>query len=348
MAEFPDDASKAIKEHPLCNDLRDLRESLRGLQQVYVSTSQSDSSSIDISLSPLEELLIRLARHPVAYVLEVKNDYISVKLGQVAKHIRDHEKGSFDYQRYRALLSLVIEEESSDSAIWRSVIVLIQRPSTAPASRSTTISSLEQTPYAYSSGGLESTSEYRENLNPVLQQELRPSLRIDVPDFVKDVFRQVSPLEKLAVNAFEHCQRMKEPAYKAGKGWTEWPQIPAQKEVRKFLEKIVACLISFAEKENGHVTHVRRRINTQPDEILAGSSTSRKMDTDVVIDNGQCTNNPPHLKNILVVKELKSNPDKNNHEDTFIDLAQYAREVFRAQDRRFVLGFTLCGSMIRL
>lgn len=51
---------------------------------------------------------------------------------------------------------------------------------------------------------------------------------------------------------------------------------------------------------------------------------------------------------ILVAGELKSNPIEDGQEPAWLDLATYAREVFRTQDRRFVLGFTLCGSRIRL
>ncbi len=46
--------------------------------------------------------------------------------------------------------------------------------------------------------------------------------------------------------------------------------------------------------------------------------------------------------------ELKSNPIEDGQETAWLDLATYAREVFRTQDRRFVLGFTLCGYMMRL
>lgn len=47
--------------------------------------------------------------------------------------------------------------------------------------------------------------------------------------------------------------------------------------------------------------------------------------------------------------ELKSNPDLDRSSKTWRDLARYAREALTAQDtRRFVLGFTLCGSVMRL
>lgn len=51
---------------------------------------------------------------------------------------------------------------------------------------------------------------------------------------------------------------------------------------------------------------------------------------------------------MLVTGELKSNPPEDGRETAWLDLPTYAREVFRTQDRRFVLGFTLCGSKMRL
>jgi hypothetical protein len=49
-----------------------------------------------------------------------------------------------------------------------------------------------------------------------------------------------------------------------------------------------------------------------------------------------------------VTGELKSNPVEDRQETAWIDLATYSREVFKLQDRRFVLGFTFCGSIMRL
>ena len=47
--------------------------------------------------------------------------------------------------------------------------------------------------------------------------------------------------------------------------------------------------------------------------------------------------------------ESKSNPNHDLDSNTWRDLGRYVREVFIAQDtRRFVLGFTLCGSIMRL
>ncbi|KAL5398112.1 hypothetical protein PMIN03_012809 [Paraphaeosphaeria minitans] len=52
---------------------------------------------------------------------------------------------------------------------------------------------------------------------------------------------------------------------------------------------------------------------------------------------------------ILIPGELKSNPLDDKASKAWLDLGRYAREVFAAQpSRRFGLGFTLCGSRMRL
>lgn len=56
-----------------------------------------------------------------------------------------------------------------------------------------------------------------------------------------------------------------------------------------------------------------------------------------------------HWSRILIPGELKSNPSADKASKAWLDLGRYAREVFAAQgSRRFVLGFTLCGSLMRL
>jgi hypothetical protein len=52
---------------------------------------------------------------------------------------------------------------------------------------------------------------------------------------------------------------------------------------------------------------------------------------------------------VLVIGEHKRNPDEDGSIATLVQLAGYATEVFGSQpDRRFVPGFTICGSLIRL
>jgi len=47
--------------------------------------------------------------------------------------------------------------------------------------------------------------------------------------------------------------------------------------------------------------------------------------------------------------ELKSNSSADTAAKAWLDLGRYAREVLAAQDtRRFVLGFIVCGSLMRV
>jgi hypothetical protein len=51
----------------------------------------------------------------------------------------------------------------------------------------------------------------------------------------------------------------------------------------------------------------------------------------------------------MYIGEHKSNPNEDRSLKTLVQLAGYAREVFGSQpDRRFVPGFTICGSVMRL
>ena len=87
----------------------------------------------------------------------------------------------------------------------------------------------------------------------------------------------------------------------------------------------------------------------QPNQHLSGSNTRQKLD--VGFANNIKINESPRYdwSQILVPGELKSNSNADRHNNTWLDLARYVRHVLTAQDtRRFVLGFTLCGSIIRL
>ncbi|KAL9597959.1 MAG: hypothetical protein Q9219_004790 [cf. Caloplaca sp. 3 TL-2023] len=51
---------------------------------------------------------------------------------------------------------------------------------------------------------------------------------------------------------------------------------------------------------------------------------------------------------ILVAGELKNNPGQDRYAKAWVELATYAREVLRTQDRRSMLGLALYGSRVRL
>jgi len=81
---------------------------------------------------------------------------------------------------------------------------------------------------------------------------------------------------------------------------------------------------------------------------VQGSTVDHKLDIGFADNPNAGVNSKCRWSQILVPGELISNPlaDKAL---AWLDLSRYAREVLAAQDsRRFVLGFTLCGSLMRL
>ncbi|KAI9766861.1 MAG: hypothetical protein M1839_004748 [Geoglossum umbratile] len=106
-----------------------------------------------------------------------------------------------------------------------------------------------------------------------------------------------------------------------GAGWRDWPKDAQEKEVLEWFKKLIDMFLE---------------IHSQ---------------LDIGFANGMKTNEslPYDWSQILVPGELKSNPNADRRTDTWLDLARYARHVLTTQDtRRYVLGFTLCGSIMRL
>jgi hypothetical protein len=71
---------------------------------------------------------------------------------------------------------------------------------------------------------------------------------------------------------------------------------------------------------------------------------------DIFLASASALPNSEHdWSNVLIIGEHKSNPNEDRSVKTLVQLAGYAREVFGSQpDRRFVPGFTICGSVMRL
>ncbi|KAF2174352.1 hypothetical protein K469DRAFT_614801, partial [Zopfia rhizophila CBS 207.26] len=90
-----------------------------------------------------------------------------------------------------------------------------------------------------------------------------------------------------------------------------------------------------------------------PNKPIPGSVSKRKLDVGLAYNpNNELEDSDRQScdwSHILIPGELKSNSREDNYSSTWLDLLRYAREIFSAQDtRRFVLGFTLCGSTMRL
>lgn len=111
--------------------------------------------------------------------------------------------------------------------------------------------------------------------------------------------------------------------------------------------------------EYGERVAARRQFYQGPVSYLEGSPIKRKMDVGIAArhrkskgdEGGVGEKSDALISNwteILIIGELKRNPTEDGQTPVWLDLATYAREVFRTQDRRFVLGFSLCGPIMRL
>ncbi|KAF3076559.1 hypothetical protein CFAM422_001101 [Trichoderma lentiforme] len=82
-----------------------------------------------------------------------------------------------------------------------------------------------------------------------------------------------------------------------------------------------------------------------------GTTANRMMDIGYVgyVDSDEVLDLKHHWSYVMMVGELKDSPKTDNRSGSWIHVARSAREVLAAQDDRwFVLGFTLCGSLMRL
>jgi len=175
-----------------------------------------------------------------------------------------------------------------------------------------------------------------------LQMELGTSLYIGVPGFEDAFFGGVTNLQSIAKTVFEKCQEGDDPLFNKKKsGWQGWPSSANETKVLDWFQRIMRIFLGLAAKDYSIPTpqmKILRQVNTP----LPESASLHKLDIGFV-------RNPRICGPVLIPGELKSNPNEDTHESTWLDLARYVRAVFNIQEsRRFVQGFTLCGPLMRL
>lgn len=249
----------------------------------------------------------------------------------------------FDIDRVFPLLLAILNNES-DIVIWNNVTIAVTESTPPPCA----LPNLDQTPYSHNTSSFVNTSEYRKYVDCVLKTELGSDLHIGVPHFYEAFFGEIEGLETAAAAVFKKCQKGDNPLYNKELGWRDWPQGAKEKDVLKWFAELVKFFLDAA-KEVTSASKVQGQLLASPNQALQGSTADRKLDVGFVIDPQATQDSVFHQSQILVAGELKSNPQVDAHSKTWLDLGRYSREVLAAQDtRRFVLGFTLCGSVMRL
>jgi hypothetical protein len=249
---------------------------------------------------------------------------------------------SLETARIKPLLNAVLNKQP-DEAIWNAVCDAVTE--STPPPRPT--SSILQTPWLRSTGSFANSTEHRKYVDDVLKEELG-SMHVGIPGFSEAFFGEVTDLQPAAHAVFERCKTGDNPLYREESGWQGWPEGAKDRDVLAWFAEVTGQFSDLAA-EHQPASRARRRPLAQPHQPLQGSTADRKLDIGFVDDPSAGADSTYHWKQILVPGELKSNPLADVASKAWLDLGRYAREILAAQDsRRFVLGFTLCGSRMRL
>lgn len=262
-------------------------------------------------------------------------------LDDLSKVISAVNADDFDIERIIPLLKAVLSKEPDD-VIWDKVYAAVTE-STPPRPAS----SFQQTPWLRNTSSFANSSEHRKYVDNVLKEELGP-IYVGVPGFSEAFFGKVAGLGPAAKVVLEKCKEGDNPLYREESGWQSWPEGANETDVLSWFAQLTGQLLDFAGEDQSALGAQRRPL-TQPHQPLQGSTVDRKLDVGFVDDPSAGVNSKCHWSQILIPGELKRNPSADITSKAGLDLGRYAREVLAAQDsRRFVLGFNLCGSFMRL
>lgn len=190
---------------------------------------------------------------------------------------------------------------------------------------------------------------YRKDMDKVLLKELG-AVRVDVPGFHEAFFGRVAGLEAAAEAVLAKCALAApgaEPLLEGGR-WSGWPADANQDGVLRWFAVVIERLTALVAESGLLPTRPRWPV-ARPNKPVRGSTADRRLDVGFANDPYAGPDSHCYWLQILVPGELKSNPTADRRSQAWLDLATYVREVFAAQpSRRFVLGFTLCGSLMRV
>ncbi|KAF1965563.1 hypothetical protein BU23DRAFT_593649 [Bimuria novae-zelandiae CBS 107.79] len=343
-----------IKANPIGKGLNSFRTSfgstsrglaISGLDGLSLTSAELKNSLLD--------LILALLSLPASRSLPSEGSNINL-FGDLSVLNTTVNSGNFDIERILPLLRAVLNNEP-DEVIWDNVYAAVAastaftfaKPTTPPLSSPSLAASFQQTPWLHNTGSFANSIEHRKYVDGVLKEELG-QLYVGVPDFFDAYFGSVSGLKSVAQAVFDKCKEGNDPLFQEESGWQGWPASARERDVLSWFAPLTGQLLDFAA-ENQPASRPRRRPLAQPHQPVQGSTADRKLDVGFVDDPSAGVDSKCHWSQILIPGELKSNPSADRASKAWLDLGRYAREVFAAQDsRRFVLGFTLCGSLMRL
>ncbi|KAG8664734.1 uncharacterized protein FPOAC1_013514 [Fusarium poae] len=338
--------SKIIEDNPIGNGIDAFRGSFSSVCE------RAHLSCIPDALDQLEHedvqdlassLLSAIQILPATRLLPSKTGRGTLR-SDLLRLVSTAASADFDFDRVKPLLKSALVDEPDDALIWDELYNAVTESTPPPRQ---VASSIQQTPWLRNTSSFANSSEHRKYVDDVLKEELGP-MYVGLRNFHSTYFGGVADLQTAAQAFFEQCLEGSDPLFEDG--WKGWPRDANQDDVLSWFADFSDKLAAFAGSHGSIPTHRhRRRPLAQPNKPIQGSTGERKLDVGFVKDTSAGKDSRCHWSQILVPGELKSNPSADKASMAWLDLGRYAREVLAAQnDRRFVLGFTICGSLMRV
>ncbi|WVN87097.1 uncharacterized protein L203_102273 [Cryptococcus depauperatus CBS 7841] len=339
MSESDQTRCKIIQDHPIANGLDAFRTTFRPQIATNIFNLRNRRDAQDVTLILLRALEVL----PVSSLLQSKTPGHDTVKDDISRLISSVLSGDLDFDHIRSLLEAALADNPEDALIWDRVADAAAALNVTPPPRSMTLSSL-QTPWVHSTSSIVNSPEYRLYIDQVLKRELG-QLRVGLPSFHATFFGRVADLETAAAAVFQSCTSGSDPLFR--EGWMGWPEDANEGAVIGWFKNVTTNLVAFAERYRPPQT--QRWLLAQPNTPLQGSTVKRKLDIGFVRGPEPEEGSPFPWSQVLVPGELKNNPSADTNSKAWLDLGRYVRETLSAQDtRRFVLGFTLCGSLMRI
>ncbi|KAG6171095.1 hypothetical protein E4U11_001192 [Claviceps purpurea] len=241
----------------------------------------------------------------------------------------------------RPLLSRAIDG-ADDKDLWRKVKKAIV---------TTSQNLCADTPFSHNDAFVADSLEHRKDVDHLMREGLG-QIHVDIPHLLQAFFpRSVDGLKRTSKSFFKKCRRGRTPRYKDG-SWTNWPVGAVEKEVFRWLKRFCKKLEKFARRSRPDVPHQRRLLGTRKETIDDDGLTKKRLDVGFVDASypkrGSKDGEHPWPQ-ILVPGGLKRDPLADSASEVWHDLAMCAGKMLLAQaTRRFVVGFTICGTLMRV
>ncbi|KAK1837761.1 hypothetical protein CCHR01_19617 [Colletotrichum chrysophilum] len=340
------DRSEQIRQSPIGNSLDAVRSTFDSIcngAKTPCTVDTIDRLGAEDLRNLTLPLLFALQSHILSRSLPSKSGSKNFQ-SDLLRLISAAASDDFEFDRVKPLLKSVLSNKVDDFTIWDQAYSAVSE--TTPPPR-TIASSLQQTPWQRNTSSFANSSEHRRYVDDILKEELG-TMYVGLPGFRDAYFGGVVGLEAASKEFFDQCLTGSDPAFYDDDGWEGWPQDANEKSVLEWLADFVKRLVVFADTQNSNTIR-QRSLLAQPNTPMQGSTADRKLDVGFVDKLEDDEGSRYHWKQILVPGELKSNPSADTASKAWLDLGRYAREVLAAQDtRRFVLGFTLCGPLMRV